>query len=213
MAKRGKFIVIEGGEGSGKTTILKFLEQQLFLLGMSTLFTREPGGSFLGTKIRTLLLSDESASSTALTELFLFCADRSQHVSEIIEPALKKGQHVFCDRFNASTEAYQIAGRRQESLYSDFKTLDSIARQGTEPDFVIYLDISVEEGLCRALGRSEKASRFDKIARKFHEKVRERFLRLCENDKQRWAKVDASQSLDVVQSEVLEIVKKQLGIS
>ena len=177
MAKkktRGKFIVLEGGEGSGKSSMLKFLKK-MFSQRQDMIFTREPGGTETGIEFRKILMDKKNKKMTGLTELFGFCTDRSQHVSEIIIPALKSGKHVISDRFDRSTIAYQIVARGIQD-FNVFSQLNSIAKQGIQPDGIIYLDVTPRVGLERKSKSKEgKCTRFDEESLKFHQAVRRGF--------------------------------------
>mgnify|MGYP001619810843 FL=1 len=156
MNKKGKFIVIEGGEGSGKTSVIKFLKEAFGYSNDVVVFTREPGGTVIGEKIRNLLMDKGNKDILPITELFLFCGARAQHVSELIIPSLKSGKHVVSDRFDASTIAYQLFGRNKMELLNSFLTLNNIAKEEIEPDAVIWLDVSPEIGLERKKNRRKE---------------------------------------------------------
>ena len=172
--KKGKLIILEGGEGSGKSTMIKFLKKT-FSQKQDVVFTREPGGTEIGVKIRKILMDKSNKKTTGLTELFLFCADRTQHVSELIIPTLKSGKHVISDRFDRSTVAYQIVARGIED-FNVFNQLNSIAKQGVQPDAIIYLDVTPRVGLERKSKSKEgKCTRFDNESLRFHQAVRRGF--------------------------------------
>ena len=172
--KKGKFIVLEGGEGSGKTSVINSLRRK-FSQRQDIIFTREPGGTDTGVKIRKILMDKKNKKITGLTELFLFCADRAQNVSEVIIPALESGKHVIADRFDRSTIAYQIYGRGIENL-KVFEQLNSVARQRTNPDEIIWLDVPPKVGLERKSKSKEgKCTRFDDEDLRFHARVRKGF--------------------------------------
>lgn len=174
--KRGKFIVIEGGEGAGKGVCMSFLKEQLVCRD-DIIFTREPGGTLMAEKIRELVLSKGNEEMLPLTELFLFCGARAQHVNELIKSALESGKNVICDRFEASTFAYQIFGRQRPEYIEVFNQLNNIAKAGLELDAVIYLDVEPEVGLERkAKSKDGHCTRFDEEKLEFHKRVREGFL-------------------------------------
>lgn len=177
--KCGKFIVLEGGEGAGKGVCMSFLKDKLFGRD-DIIFTREPGGTPMAEKIRTLLLDKCNAGMLPLTELFLFCGTRAQHVNELIKPVLKSGKNVICDRFEASTVAYQIYGRQRPEYIEVFNQLNGIAKAGLEPNAVIYLDVNPRVGLERKRKSQDGlSSRFDEEELGFHERVREGFVSQC----------------------------------
>lgn len=169
MKKRGKFICVEGGEGSGKTTQIRLLYDALTALGMHLIRTREPGGSETCQKIRNLLV-DPATNLVPRAEILLYLADREQHLEEVVIPALEAGIHVLCDRYRYSTVAYQLGARGLENcaeIVNAVKTID--------PDLAILLDGPVEEGLPRARARSD-SNKFELEDYNFHNKVRSSFL-------------------------------------
>lgn len=175
------FITIEGGEGSGKTTLIQGLKQALEEKGYTVLATREPGGTALGDRIRELLLSpSDTLKIGTLAELFLFLASRSQHLEEIIKPALKRGEIVICDRFNDSTVAYQ--GVARDLGTTRVRKLAIEACGGQLPDFTILLDIDPAIGLKRSQITHKKESlagsldRIESETLQFHVIVRNALL-------------------------------------
>ena len=179
------FIVFEGGEGSGKSTQAKALEGQLRRLGFKAVLTHEPGGTLLGNKLRRWLKWGRGV--TTQTELFLFLASRSQLVTKVIRPALERGEVVICDRFDASTFAYQGYGRGMDLAF--LETINSFVTDGLSPDLVILLDLDVEKGLKR------KRMRLDCFEREefaFHHRVRDAYLKLAAADPERWLVVDGA---------------------
>ncbi len=210
----GKFIVLEGGEGAGKGICIRMLKEK-FADRDDVIFTREPGGTEIAEKIRTLLLSKDNKEMLPLTELFLFCGARAQHVEEKIRPALEKGNIVISDRFDASTIAYQIFGRQRPQYLKAFEALNKIAKAGIEPDAVIYLDVNPRVGLERKRKSQDGlCSRFDEEELDFHHRVREGYISQClraakEKNNPVWHLVPTSEmSEKEVKDEVWEIVKK-----
>lgn len=172
--KEGKLIVLEGGEGSGKSAMIKFLKR-ILSARQDIIFTREPGGTKTGANIRKILMDKKNKEITGLTELFLFCADRAQHISEVIIPALKSGKHVITDRFDRSTIAYQVVARGIGDL-NTFNQLNSIAKKDIQPDAIIWLDVTPRVGLERKSKSKEgKCTRFDDENLRFHTRVRRGF--------------------------------------
>ena len=192
----GKFVTFEGGEGAGKTTVLALVAQELKDRGWSVLTTREPGAGEVGAAIRQLLLHSGEIPPT--TELLLFLADRSNHVETIIKPALAKGTVVLCDRFVDSTTVYQAHVRGLDASF--IQAGNRFATSGLVPDRTYLLDVPVEIGLARAKG----GDRLDAMPAEFHEKVREGFLKLAQQDPARWRTLDASQSASSVASAIIE---------
>ncbi len=204
------FITLEGIEGSGKSTLQKSLAAHFEAKGRSVLCTREPGGSQLGKTLRALLL-DSRAQICAQAELFLFLADRAQHIEEVIRPALLQGDVVLCDRFIHSTVAYQGGGRGLSQ--TELEYLNSQAIQGLLPHKVLLLDLSVEQGLSRARARnaaqniSESEGRFDAESLAFHERIRKSYLQQAEEDAARFCRIDASKSPQEVLQQCLEALE------
>jgi len=151
------FVTFEGIEGSGKSSHARTLAETLRNAGRGVVETREPGGTPAGAAIRALLLGAEATPLTGLAELFLVCADRAQHVSQVIRPALADGRVVVCDRFSDSTLAYQGYGRGLD--LATVRALDAEARAGLEPALTFLLDCPVDVGLGRAKARSGTANR------------------------------------------------------
>ena len=204
------FVTFEGIEGSGKSTHLRQLAVELRRRGRDVLETREPGATRAGAAIRDLLLAADGAPLTPLAELFLYCADRTQHLDEVVRPALAAGRIVLCDRFSDSTIAYQGYGR---GLPLDtVRALDASARRGLEPTLTILLDCPVAEGLARARGRARSAApdRFEAEASAFHERVRAGFLELAAASPARFVVVDAGASLAEVGTRILAAAERHL---
>lgn len=173
------FLTVEGVEGSGKSTLLDALAARLEAEGRPVMRTREPGGSSLGTHIRPLVLSTGQKPDPR-AELFLFLADRAQHVAEVVKPALAAGTLVLCDRYADSTIAYQGYGRGMDVDW--LQRLNDFATGGLWPDLTLLLDISPEVGLIRATrrnattGLSRAEGRFEAETLAFHERIRQGFL-------------------------------------
>jgi len=203
------FITFEGIEGSGKSTQAKLLVDFLLKKGYRTTLTREPGENLLGNLIRRVLLEDE-IELDPLAELFLFCADRSQHVRDFIRPRLSSEKIVVCDRFTDSTVVYQGYGR---GLNMEFvKSVCDAASLGLKPDLTILLDCPVKVGLSRLTGRGKK-TKMDTEPIEFHEKIREGYLKLAEKEPERIKVIDASRSEDKVWEDVKRIVLLKAVIS
>ena len=209
-----RFITFEGGDGSGKTTQLKTLESYLIARGKSCLSTREPGGTSLGELIRQVLLEVSKQPITSPTELFLYLADRAQHIHEVIIPALEQGKIVLCDRHTDSTLAYQGYGRGID--LGLLRSLNDIASQGIKPDLTLLFDCPVGIGLFRtarrqshtASGRNE--DRFEREKIEFHERVRAGFLELARAEPNRFRIIDAARSATEVGQEIKNIIEREL---
>lgn len=197
------FFTFEGGEGVGKTTLISALQLSLVAKGFSVLVTREPGGTFLGKKIRQLLLDHPQMEFTKKAELFLFLADRAQHVEELIQPFLDKGGIVLCDRFFDSSLAYQSKCFSFDRLFE----LNLYATGGLRPDKTFYLDLDPLIGMQRIV--KERTAAMDRIETKplsYHQEVRESFLELVEKFSDRFIKIDAAQSKESVYNAVFNII-------
>ena len=207
---KGKFIVIEGIDGSGKTTQINQLSK--WIIGTNLIpennqlvITREPGGTKLGQSIRSLLLDKSKGKSPdPITELLLYAADRSQHVNEIIRPSLTKGDWVISDRFCGSTLAYQGYGRQLDLQL--IQELEAIATQGVSPDITFLLEISVEESIRRR--RNRKEDRMEQEGSEFLSNVSSGFKLLSEDIK--WKKISACKSQEEVTSQIKDEIQKLL---
>ena len=194
------FVTFEGVEGSGKTTHLRQLAEHLRAQGHDVVETREPGATPAGVALRRLLLGADGVPLSALAELFLYCADRTQHVDDVVRPALAAGKVVLCDRFSDSTLAYQGYGRGLD--VEAIRVLDARARDGVRPALTFLLDCPVEEGLRRAGARGRPDDRFERAPVAFHERVRSGFLALASSEPDRFCVIDATAPTDAVQARV-----------
>lgn len=189
------FISFEGIEGCGKTTQVHRLSCRLEGLGIPVLSTREPGGTSVGREIRAILLDARNQHLSPLAELFLYAADRSQHMDEVVRPALAKGKWVLCDRFFDATTVYQGYSRGLDMRL--IRLLNETATGGLLPDITFLLDCPVDIGLRRAIHRNkeqdmEGQDRFEQERKQFHESVREGYLRLSVKEKDRFIVIDAT---------------------
>tara|TARA_B110000902_G_scaffold241751_1_gene292415 strand:+ start:1095 stop:1721 length:627 start_codon:yes stop_codon:yes gene_type:complete len=198
---RGKFITIEGTEGVGKTTNIKFIQQWMDSKKLTYGCTREPGGTPLAEQLRELLLAPREESVCNTAELLMVFAARAQHLNQVIEPMLGEGAWVLCDRFTDATYAYQGAGRHmRDDLIRD---LELIVQGSLQPDLTIILDIPVQIGLARASERSAP-DRFEQEQVEFFERVRNRYLQIAQDNPQRCVVIDASFNLEGVQAQITE---------
>lgn len=200
---RGKFITIEGTDGSGKSTQLELLMDYLRKKGADVIFTREPGGTQISEKIREIILDVNNSEMTGITEALLYAAARSQHVEEKIIPALEAGKIIICDRFVDSSIAYQGAARGLGA--EKIMGINEAALHGIMPDMTLFFDLSPEKGILRK--KNERAlDRLEKEKMDFHEKVYEGYKNLCKKYPERIKPIDADRSIDEVHSEVIEVI-------
>jgi dTMP kinase len=202
---RGKFIVFEGIDGSGKTTQMELLARVLEARSMPVLRTREPGGTRVGDRLRGLLLDPDYRDLTPRTEAFLYAADRAQHVTEKILPALHRGETVLCDRFLYSTLAYQGWGRGVDIAF--LTRLNQLATGGLVPDRVILLDLEVEDGLRRVL-KNRPPDRLEGEKAVFFRRVRQGYLEQAS----RWPEIFRVVRADAPEQEVHRRVLTALGM-
>ncbi|MGM0454008.1 MAG: dTMP kinase [Thermodesulfobacteriota bacterium] len=204
--KTALFVTLEGIEGSGKSTQMCHLARYFEDRGRCCVVTKEPGGTVIGEKIRRILLDPDHRGLDAMAELLLYTADRAQHVSECIRPALTAGKTVICDRFLDSTVVYQGAARG-----IDADTILEINRRvlaGIAPDVTFLLDLPPEIGLSRAWkeidsgGRDRGQSRFEQERIQFHEKVRQGYQRIAAEAPERFCVIDASRDAEAVWAEM-----------
>lgn len=196
------FISIEGPEGSGKTTVLKAVVEQLSK-DYDVIATREPGGVKTAEAIRNILL--EGDTMDARTEALLFAAARREHLVEKVLPALNKGTTVICDRFIDSSLAYQ--GFAREIGVNAIETINAFAIEGHYPDVTLYLDIPAEVGRARILQNQREQNRLDKEDEAFHARVIEGYQQLIQADPERYEVIDATQSIENVVADVMTVIQ------
>ena len=204
------FLTLEGIEGSGKTTqidnICRFLENK----GHNCVITREPGGTKIGRKIRSILLDPENKGMEPMAELLLYFSDRVEHVKKLIKPALAEGKTVICDRYFDATLVYQGYARGLDIKL--ITRLHELVLEGLKPDITLLLDLSPETGLSRAWeqigngSRSGDETRFEKEALSFHKKIRAGYLELARLEPQRFRVIDASQEKNKVQMDIEKVL-------
>lgn len=202
---RGRFITLEGPDGSGKTTNATFVAGLLTARGLAPLMTREPGGTAVGDRLRRVLL-DPAAGLHPTAEVLLMFAARAQHVAETIAPALDAGRWVVSDRFTDSTFAYQGGGRGIAD--GDIERLAAFTHPHCWPDLTLCLDVPVEVSLERMRGRALDG--FEAQDRGFYERVRAAYRRRADRD-ERCRLIDASRPLDLVQADIREVVEAYVG--
>lgn len=201
MTGRGAFVVFEGGEGSGKSTQASRLAER-----RSAVLTRQPGGTEIGSQIRQLLLSGDTAGLSLRAEALLMAADRAQHVDQLINPALNEGQDVICDRYLGSSLAYQGAGR--ELGVEQVRDLSTFAVDGVMPDLVLLLDVPV------AVSRERIGADRDRLERlpdDFHQRVRDAYLALAAAEPEVWVVIDGTASVVEISSQIDAVVAERFG--
>lgn len=199
--RKSLFITFEGPEGSGKSTHIQLLATYLKKRGFRTLVTREPGGTSLSKTLRRILLETREGLS-ALAELFLYEADRAQHVEETIRPALERGELVLCDRYTDSTLAYQGDGRGLNKRI--IKILNEIASQKLTPDLTLLLDVPVERGLRLAAQKKKGNDRLERAGLAFHQRVRRAYLRQAGEEPARFRVIEQQKELQETQRLIRE---------
>ena len=223
----GAFIVLEGGEGSGKSTQARLLYQRLLKEGVPSVLLHEPGGTALGEQVRALLKAERSSAMSPLAELLLFSAARAQFVEDALQPALRQGLVVICDRFTPSTLAYQ--GYARGVSLKTIEQLNDLTTGEATPDLILLLDIPPEEALHRYASQTsfnlnvdeqqsgkpvaprvdeEGSQRFEKEPLSFHRKVHQGYVQMAQADPERWYVVDASLPVEEVAEAVWERVEK-----
>ena len=207
---KGKFITIEGCEGTGKSTQIKLLEKNL-KKKIKIKSTREPGGSFGAEQIRKLIFKSKSQNWSPITEALLHISARSDHLEKIIKPNLKKGIWVICDRFRDSTIAYQGYGNglklnvleiMQDSIFNKFHA-----------DLTIILDMDVNKCIRRVKKRRFGLQKYEKMNINFHKKIRNGFLMIAEKNKKRCYVLNADENKIVINKKILEIINKRFKIN
>lgn len=205
------FITFEGPEGSGKSTQIRLLAEFLRARGLSVEVVREPGGTPIGDQVRHVLHDTANTAMSPEAEVLLYSASRAQLVSQRIRPSLAAGRVVLCDRYADSTMAYQGYGRGLD--LGMLAALTEIATGGLKPDLTLLLDLDVSAGLSRRRVRGEEMNRLDLEAVAFHERVREGYRLLANADPERWVRIQADRSVDVVAADIREAVLARLPVA
>lgn len=203
----GRFITFEGGEGAGKSTQVRLLSARLAAFGHEVLTTREPGGCPNAELVRRLLL-DPSNVWQPLSEALLHAAGRSEHLADVIRPALDRGAWVISDRFADSTRAYQGAGQGLDTSIVD--TLRQIVVGDTMPDLTVILDCPADVGLARAAHRGHAPDRYENADLAFHERLRESFEAIALSEPARCVVIDANRPVETVAADVWTAVQHRL---
>lgn len=217
--KRGKFITFEGLDGCGKSTQLNRLAEVLRAEGLHVITTREPGGTSIGERIRSLLLDSRTLGLADRAELALMFASRAQQIAEVILPALEEGKWVLCDRFTDSSEAYQGGGRQLGS--KDILTMHRVVCGGLQPDMTILMDSDVAASVARARKRNEMTqgdsnggdeNRFERENRDFFTRVHEKFNEIARREPERVYTVNARRQPNTVHKDIVAEVKRRMKI-
>ncbi|MFZ5929917.1 MAG: dTMP kinase [Pseudomonadota bacterium] len=209
---RGKFITLEGGEGTGKSTQARLLQSALQQRGLEVVLTREPGGAPGAEFIRKLLVEGDATRWDAMSEALLLFAARRVHLRETIVPALNRGDWVICDRFTDSTFAYQgDAGGLGRAAIERLAAI-ALDADSPVPDVTLVLDIPVELGLARAHARGDAENRFESLGTAFHQRLRDSFLQIARREPARCILIDAAPAPEAVARAIIAALTSRLGI-
>lgn len=205
----GAFITFEGGDGCGKTSVMKAIIDKLKEENFDIVLTREPGGGKISEQIRNVILDVNNKEMHDITEMLLYAASRNQHLHDVILPNLKAGKIVISDRFVDSSYVYQGITR---NLGLELVTkINDFVIKDTMPDLTIYIDATPEICLGRRKGREEEENRLDLESLQFHHKVREGYKMICEKNKERMVIIDGDQPLQKVIDDTYKIIKNFLS--
>jgi len=218
VSRRGKFITLEGLDGTGKSTQMRKLATVLRTAGHKVVETREPGGTATGEKIRKVLLDSKTTGLSPLAEMALMFGARAQHIAEVIEPGLAAGNIVLCDRFTDSTEAYQGSGRRLGS--DSVRELHRVLCGNLQPDLTILLDSNANASVSRArrrnrsnaAGRGHDENRFEQEARSFFARVHQGYMAIAKREPGRVVMVDARGTPGQTHQKIMELMQKKLKL-
>jgi len=209
MSKRGFFISLEGVEGVGKSTAFTYMQDYLVDRNINLAVTREPGGTDIAERIRKVLLDHHAEQMFIDTEVLLMFASRAQNISQIIRPALQKGDWVLADRYVDASFAYQGYGR--DVAMDRMQQISNWVINGLLPDITILLDAPVEVGLQRMIARGKK-DRIEQEGVDFFERVRNGYLQLASDDPGRYRVIDATKSIENVQNEIKSILDNLIAM-
>ena len=202
------FITFEGPDGSGKTTQIKLLAENLTAQGHAVLSLREPGGTAIGDQIREIVHALRNKEMSPRAECLLYAAARAQLIDQVLKPHLDQGGIVVCDRYADSTMAYQAYGRGLNR--SAVRQIISFATLDLKPDVTFYIDIDVAEGIARRKKSGDDYNRMDDQALEFHRRVRAGYLEMIEAEPARWVKINGRQSVEQIQLQIRSEVAKRL---
>ncbi len=208
MSARGRFVVLDGIEGAGKTTQLAALVERGAEFGAcDPLLTREPGGTPLGESLRTLLLDSRREGMDPIAELLLIFAARAEHIDKLIRPGLEAGRWVFCDRFTDASFAYQGAGRGMGK--ERIEMLERAVQGSFRPDLVVILDLAPEAGMARAHRRGQAADRFEREPLDFFRAVRKGYLERARADPDRYLVIDATAEKEEITAHIIAGIRER----
>jgi len=202
MKSGSKFITLEGIDGSGKSTCINFIKKYISDKGLTSIFTREPGGTLLGEKLREILLHDEI---TPETEALLMFAARNEHVQKLITPNLESGVNVISDRFTDATYAYQSGGK-----YVDIKKITILKRwvhENLKPDLTVLFDLPINVSLSR-LKSNGNLDKFEKESADFHSRIRDSYLALAKKEPSRFKIINSNQNINDIEKEIYLLLDK-----
>jgi len=207
LKKKPQFITLEGIEGAGKSTVVKFISEFLQSKNIDFIITREPGGTIIAEEIRYVVLGHHNEPMHHDTELLLFFAARAQHLNQIIKPALAVGKWVICDRFTDTTYAYQGTGRNIEN--ERIAILENLVQGKLRPDLTFILDITPEIGIFRT--KAKKPDRIEAEEISFFRKVRNCYLTMAKDNPNRYKVIDATRSISNVKKQIINSISSILG--
>jgi dTMP kinase len=202
MKLNPKFITLEGVDGAGKSTCIKFIKKYLTDKNHNSFFTREPGGTLLGEKLREILLHDEI---TPETETLLMFAARNEHVQQVITPNLQSGINVISDRFTDATYAYQSGGKYVDS--KKITVLKNWVHVNLKPDLTLLFDLPIDVSLTR-LKSNENLDKFEKESSDFHKRIRNSYLDLAKKEPSRFKIIDSNQNINIIEKEIYLVLDK-----
>lgn len=205
--KQALFITLEGVEGAGKSSMMNFIAELFTNADRDLIQTREPGGTKTGEQIREILLDSNNIGLTDNTELLLMFSARMQHIEEVIKPALAENKVILCDRFTDASYAYQGGGRGIDT--AKIEALETWVQADLKPDLTLLFDLDVQTGLERA-GKRSAADRFEQEEQDFFERIRTCYLERAKNEPERFRIIDATQTIENVQTQLKNIIKDYL---
>ena len=209
----GIFITFEGGEGSGKSTQIQKLKNNIlgFISDVEIVISREPGGTEVAEQIRNILVNGAEDKLSVRAETLLMIAARAEHIDRVILPAIKRGAIVLCDRFKDSSTVYQ--GIANNISNREIDKIHAFALKTCEPDLTILLDVPAEIGIKRALDRNENNQRFERKGDSFHKKIRDGYLKIASSYPDRIKIIDGSQTIEKISDEIFQLVSPILQSS